>query len=138
MGTGMKIVFSVIGVIAVVLLLSAGGWAWRYYTAEVRGVVDAEEQIQSGDNRIQNYNWFFEMCHTVISYRDRIQNQEKRLEYDIEAKEAERVRANIAGLRSQQARAVQKYNARARQEYTAGQFKSADLPYEINENTDCK
>ena len=36
----------VLAVVLGIALLIGGSWAFRYYTAEIRGAVDAEEQIK--------------------------------------------------------------------------------------------
>lgn len=123
----------VIAVIAAIFLLTVGGWAWRYYTAEVRGTVDAEEQIESAASRIARYEEFYNRCASVQSHEDALVAQEERLaNLDSDSKEASRVRTVIAGIKSQRARAIRQYNADASNSYTSGRFRASNLPYRLD------
>ena len=129
MKTGSAIALALIGVVAV----TAGSLAYRYYTAEVRGIVDAEVRIESGQNRIQQYNRFFDLCAETQTMQSSLQVQQELLE-TVEGQEAERVRSNIAGMNAQLHRYVNRYNADARKEYTAARFRDSSLPYQLDAN----
>jgi len=116
----------------VLVLMSGAGLAWRYFTAPVKGIVDAEEQINQGSNRIQKYNHFFDLCSTIQSDKMTLETQRSLLESAEGDKERARVRANIAGIEAQMNRNANQYNVDARKEYTAARFKSSDLPYQID------
>lgn len=123
-----------IAVVLAIALMAGGGWAWRYYTAPIEGVVEAEEQINSGSNRIAKYNYFFDMCATIQSDKEALAIQKEMLDNAESADERERIRANIAGINAQLRRNVNQYNADAGKEYTAARFKANSLPYNINAN----
>lgn len=128
----MKIFFGVLAGIIFLLTLTAGGWAWKYYTAEIRGRVDAEQRIESGANRIQQYNKFFNMCNNVKSIKTALDSQRSLLDNAEDSKERSRIRSNIAGMEAQLARYVNQYNSEASQSYTAARFLASELPYQLN------
>ncbi|MAX33709.1 MAG: hypothetical protein CME72_11675 [Halomonadaceae bacterium] len=126
---------AVIGAIALLLLVIAGGWAFRYFTAETRGIVNAEEQIESAGSRITNYEHFYDLCAAVQGHEDALAAQRHALA-NAEGDEAERIRANVAGLEAQRNRAIRRYNADARKAYTRARFLGEDLPREISTQED--
>jgi len=124
------LIFVVIGV------MSFGSWGWQYYTAEIRGTVEAEQQIESVESRIGNYEFFYDLCHSIKAHDRRIEIQKDRLkssqEGNADDRELSRIRSNIAGIQSVRESAIQRYNSSARQQYTSGRFRASDLPYQIN------
>lgn len=128
----LKIGGAIVVGLLVVVLLSGAGLAWRYFTAPIKGVVDAEEQINQGSNRIQKYNHFFDLCSTIQSDKMALATQRSLLDSAEGSKERERIRANIAGIQAQMNRNANQYNVDARKEYTSARFKSNDLPYQID------
>lgn len=123
--------YVLLGILAAVAL-TFGGWAFKYYTAPIKGTVDAEVQIESGHNRIQNYERYFDMCSLAQTRQDSLEVQKSLLESAEDSKERSRIRSNIAGLEAQLARAVNQYNVDVQKEYTMARFKDASLPYELS------
>jgi hypothetical protein len=121
-----------LGCVAALLLLVVGSWAFRYYTAEVRGKVRAEEIIESAPNRMVQYEYFFNLCATIQGYNAQLQAQRQQLEVVKGEKEWNRVNANIAGITGQRARAIAQYNADVQKEYTRGRFFDPSLPSQIS------
>lgn len=121
----------VVLVFITLIILVAGGWAFRYYTAEIRGTVGAEEDIQSADYRVYSYDHFFDMYANIQSFDDQIRNQEELIETLTDEEEIQRYRKNINALRNRKASVVRQYNADARKEETTGQFRDDGLPYQI-------
>lgn len=119
----------------VLALLSLAGLAWRYYTAEVRGKVDAQVQIESAPSRITRYEHYFDLCAAVQGYEGALTAQRALLS-SADGKEAERVRANIAGIAAQRARAIAQYNADASKSYTSARFLGASLPRSLDVNAE--
>lgn len=132
----MKIFLASLGLIIGLAVLVGGGWAIRYYTAEVRGVVGAEEQIQSAPSRIANYNYFFDLCAAIQGHEASLGAQARQLDQVTTERERNRILANIAGLEGQRARSIARYNQDARKEYTRGQFRDSQLPYQLSEGAD--
>lgn len=128
----------VIGLLVILGLavLIGGGLGLRYLLAEPKGIVEAEEKIQSGDNRIDKYNHFYDQCAKAQEYQDKIERYEKRLE-NAETKDARsQYRDNLAGVRGMFENTVRSYNQDARKSYTAGQFRADDLPYQLPTDPD--
>ena len=128
--TGFGLAFMAVMVIA---LLFFGGLAFRYYTADVRGRVDANEQIKSGSSRIVNYEHFFNLCASIQGNEAQIRALEKELSFGNNG-ERPRIQANITGVTAARARAIAQYNADAAKSYTQGQFRSSALPYQLSES----
>lgn len=119
-------------IILLVLILGAfGSWAWRYYTAETKGKVEAKEKTESGNYRIYSYDHFYDMYQQVQSYDKKIEIHKKQLEKATSEDERRRIRQNLTGLRSQRSDLIQQYNADARKEKTKGKFQPDDLPRKI-------
>lgn len=129
-----KTVGGIVLLVVVIIAMSAGGWAWRYYTAPIEGRVAAEEQIESANSRIANYEHFFDLCVVAQTRQEALSVQQSLLESAESDKERARIRANVAGLEAQLSRAVNQYNVDVQKSYTMARFKSADLPYELNKN----
>lgn len=129
----MKNVLIVFSVLLALVLLVVGVWVVRYYTAEIRGVITGEEQIESAPSRISRYEHFFALCAAVQSQKAALLAQKQRLSADgMDAREQSRVRSNIAGIESNIARTVAQYNAEASKDYTSARFRASNLPYQLS------
>lgn len=120
-----------IGILAIGLL-TVGSWAYRWYTAPIKGKIEKREKTESADYRIYSYDHFYDLYHKVESYDKEIKNQKDLLEQTEDPKEKRRIRRNITGLKSQRSRAIEKYNSDARKEKTKGKFQPKDLPKRID------
>lgn len=127
----MKSVLITMGVILALVVLVAGGWAFRYYTADVRGQIEMQEEVMSGEFRQMSYDHFYNLYADIQAFEDQIRNQEEILE-TAEGEEAQRYRRNINALRNQRAAVIRQYNADVRKEGTRGQFRANDLPTSIS------
>lgn len=107
------------------------GLGWRYFWAEPRGRVEAQQIIQSAPVRIGAYNQFFDACASVQGLDASLDTQTDLLSQTTDTKEQTRIRANIAGITAERMRAVTKYNTDARKDYTIGQFRDSQLPYRL-------
>ncbi|HHT9116723.1 MAG TPA: hypothetical protein ACFYEL_09665 [Candidatus Wunengus californicus] len=110
----------------------AGGWAIKYYTSDVRGRINATEDIKSGSSRIANYNHFFDLCASVQRDELALEAQSKQLAQTSDAPQINRIQTNIAGLEGHRAGQITQYNADARKDYTAGQFRDSSLPFQLS------
>lgn len=118
--------------ILVLVLLAFGIWGWRYFTAPIRGEVQKQETVNSGDYRIYSYDHFFNLHASIQAYEDQIRNQRQLLETLEDPQEQARYRQNINALMNQRAKAVRQYNADVQKEGTRGQFKADSLPESIS------
>lgn len=129
-----------IGIIAVVVGTMFATGTISMLTAPFRGAVEAEEQIQSGTNRIAAYDEFYDVCASVQADEDRLDNLRAERE-DADASRASQLDATITAVENSRAEKIRGYNADARKEYTDGQFRSSDLPYQLDvkeEETECE
>lgn len=129
-----KLVGGILLAIVVMMAVAAASWVWRYYTAAPKGIVQAEEQINKGSSRIQNYNHFFDLCSAIQTNKTQLRTQKDMLEMAESTDERERIRATIAGVKAQLNRNVNQYNADSHKSYTKARFKDSSLPYELNAN----
>lgn len=124
----------VLAVVTVFIVIAAGvaaGWAIKYATADVRGRIEANETIKSGANRIAQYNRFFNACAAVQANEGALDASLAQLAETTSESEKERIRANITGLRATRSRTIAEYNSDATKNYTNGQFRDSDLPYQL-------
>lgn len=126
-----KGVLIVLAVVAAIALLAGAGWAWRYYTAPIEGRVGAQEQIQSAPHRIVAYNHFFDLCAGVRADEVSLDAQNDQLKATTDEFQRNRIQTNITGLTGHRAGLIEEYNANARKDYTEGQFRDSDLPYQL-------
>lgn len=124
--------------IVVLIALALGTLAWRYYTAELRGRVDAQEQIESAPSRIQRYQEFFNLCQSIQTKEDAIDNLRANSTMD-----EERKGTAITANQNARAQLINEYNSKSAQSYTATRFKASNLVYQIprgpyeNNRTNC-
>ena len=125
----------VFGYIMLVLLLiataSAGGWAIRYYTAAPKGIITAQEQIQSAPSRIGAYNYFFDLCSAIQANEVQLDALYAEREVVTTDRNRSRVNASITGVTAERGRGIARYNTDARKDYTIGQFRDSNLPYQL-------
>lgn len=118
--------------IITLLVLFGGVMAFRYFTAEIRGIVPAEERIQSADFRIYSYEYFYNQLATVNAEEANYDAQYERLQTLVaDTEEYNRVQRNLAAIKAHIERLKLQYNADARKEGTRGQFRATDLPHQI-------
>lgn len=122
-----------IAAVVIVIVLAVGGaFAWRWATAPARGALDAREQIQSGDFRIQAYDHFYNLCAAVQTAEAAVDATELQITTNTDPSDLNRLQINLNGQTVNRADAVNQYNADARKGYTEGQFRSASLPFTIS------
>lgn len=125
----------ILGAIGVLLLLAGVGWGWRYYTASIEGRVGASEKIQSAPNRISAYDHFFNLCAGIRADEVSLDAQNDLLQVTSDTFQRTRVQTNIVGLIGHRASLIEEYNANARKDYTVGQFRDSNLPYQLQVNS---
>lgn len=127
---------AIIGICVFIVLLAWGIFALsfglRVATAGLVGRGEAHIAIQSGSNRIAQYNKFFNICASVQSLEDRIDQQTEALKQATNPTDQQRIRDNLAGIRGLRSEAINQYNADASKDYTDGQFRSSRLPYQLS------
>lgn len=143
--TGKVIGITVAGILAIIALSVALLYLTgtiKKETAGFRGEVDATEKIQAdGTFRIEAYNSFYDKCAAVQSDEARINALAEELEGDVSPKRKEQIGASATAVRSSRAEKINQYNADASKDWTVGQFRNNELPYELDVNdmnTECR
>ena len=135
-----KAISSLWGIVVIVILailLTMGSiLGIQYITAGPRGAVDANEQIQSGSNRIAAYEEFFSLCSSIDSQLQNIENQEDRIAATSDEDQKETLESGLIALENSKNENIAEYNANAASDYTAGQFRDSDLPYQIDQDAE--
>lgn len=121
-----------VGVLLLFVILIVGGWGFRYYTAEIRGKIEAHEKVQFAEYRLFSYDHFYNLYSDIQAYEDQIKNQQSYIDSSTDEEEIKRYRRNVNALMNQRASCIRQYNADVRKEGTRGQFRSSDLPVKIN------
>lgn len=127
----MKNALWILGVLVAIAAIVAVVMVLRYVMAGPSGALNANDQIQSGQHRIVAYNHFFDLCAGVRADEVSLDAQNAQLETTTDAFQRTRVQTNITGLLGHRASLMEEYNANARKDYTEGQFRDSDLPYQL-------
>jgi hypothetical protein len=119
--------------IAVLLGLYLGGLIFSQKTANLRGETGKRNLVEGrGSFRIAAYDHFFDLCTSVQSFEAQRTAQQAELAGHPSAYRAEQVRSNLAAIDAQRTAAIRQYNNDARKTYTEGQFRSSDLPFQLD------
>lgn len=126
-------VVSIVGTFALALmigLIGVYGFGWfQRETANYRGQTQAIEQTKAdADFRLYSYNTFYDLCSSVQSLEDRIGYAEAKVEVNGSAD----AQTELDALLSRRSQLIRDYNSKASRDFTEGQFRSNDLPYQIN------
>lgn len=132
------ITIAVLAIVTVVLAFLVAVYVFGFLqrgTADFRGETKQKEDTQANSSyRMAAYDHFYDMCAGIQSIEGKIGNMEGELA-DVDEKQRESIlNASIMAAKNKRVELVSSYNADARKEATEGQFRSSDLPYEINEN----
>lgn len=131
-----KIVFlsilALVGVIALYIVIASAVWGFGVATAGIFGRGEAHKQIQSADFRIQAYETFFNQCASIQGLEGQSDELTAALgRYDRGSREYNITVTSIAGVKGARHQAIAKYNQDALKNWTEGQFRDSDLPYQI-------
>lgn len=123
--------FGIIIALVAITVLIGGSLLLRYWLAGPSGAVEAVEQIQSGQHRIAAYDHFFDLCAGVRVDEVSLDAQVEQLLVTGDQFQRTRILTNITGLKGHRAGLIEEYNANARKNYTEGQFRDDNLPYQL-------
>lgn len=136
MGKYLLYVLSGFGLLALIFLISVYGFGFmQRETADFRGETGVIEDTQAESSyRIASYEHFYNKCSSVQSLESRITNMEDELS-QVESEQRKTVlNASITASKNRRSQLINSYNADARKEGTMGQFRSSDLPYQLDES----
>ncbi len=129
-----KIVGAVIGFFVIIAILMVALWGFGVFTADIKGQGEAYKEIHSKEFRLEAYNYFFNQYHSILGLEGSIDANIAMLHsLDKGTKEYNRIMTNIVSLQSLRHQAIQQYNAEASKDYTAGQFRDNNLPFQIED-----
>lgn len=115
-------------ILLVIGLLIGGIWAFRWYTADTRGALDARDQILAdGDFRIAAYTQFFADCSGIQAQEVRANTFQRGVDRGDPL-----APTNLDAVLVIRGQLAADYNAAASAEWTVGQFRAEDLPYQID------
>lgn len=116
----------VISVLAILVLLGI-----RYVMAPLFGIVQVQEQTNSGDYRMYNYEQYFNQCAAIQGYETAIDVQKESLQYYTDPADVARVKTNISAITAQRARAIAQYNVDVAK-VTKNKYFDKSLPLTLN------
>lgn len=132
MGTVAKIVVAILACMVLIWGIVAAGWGIKVATAGLYGRGEAHVQIHSANFMIEAYNSFHDQYGSILALEGQIVETETYLKtLEPNSREYTFASINLLSLRNLRHTAIQKYNADARKNWTEGQFRDADLPYQI-------
>lgn len=131
----------VVLIVALVLAVSVGTWAFTYFTAETRGRVDLHNQQRSAAELQASYEFFHDTCRAVIAQTQQVDALQQNLDslrvnapasdpFGQYAVQVAQVQTQVTGLENVRASTAQDYNAKSH-EFTHNFMRSRDLPDEI-------
>lgn len=114
------------------------GWGmFQRATADFRGETAALEDILADpDRRISAYEHFFDLCASIQGHEDTIRALETELAGDPSDKRREQIQGAITVNQAARDGKIREYNSDASQSYTVGQFRDANLPDQLDINTE--
>lgn len=132
---GRIIFYSILGLVGAIVLwivLASAIWGFGVATAGIYGRGEARKQIQSAEFRIEAYQHFFNMCGSIQGLEGQIDELTAVLDtYEPGSREHNHYLNSLVGVKGARHQAIAKYNQDAFKDYTEGQFRDRDLPYQI-------
>lgn len=122
----------IIGFIVVAGIIGVIGFAFDWFSAPVKGKLQARQEINSGSYRIAAYDHFFDLCASVQSKEGTISALQQELTTHPPESRVEQINATITAVRSARIDDIRTYNADAEKSYTIGQFRASKLPFQLN------
>lgn len=126
------VLVSVIAMVALAFALTWASFGINVATAGLVGRGKAHIQIQSAESRIANYEHFFNLCAAVQTDEASIDAQTQVLATAKDEDDRSRINQNLGALQANRARSIYQYNVDAAKDYTSGQFRDSQLPYELS------
>ncbi len=132
---GRIILFSILGIVAAIVLwiaIASAVWGFGVATAGIYGRGEARKEIQSAEFRIEAYQHFFNMCGSIQGLEGQIDELTAELElFEPGSREYTHTVKSLTGVKGYRHQAIARYNQDALKDYTEGQFRDKDLPYQI-------
>jgi len=125
-------IFGLVSAIALYIAIASAVWGFGVATAGIFGRGEARKQIQSAEFRIEAYQHFFNLCASIQGNEGQIDELTQQLDqFERGSREYNITSVSLTGVKGARHQAIAKYNQDAFKEYTEGQFRDRDLPYQI-------
>lgn len=127
-----QIALTIVVSIAAIWGMIAGIWGLGVATAGIYGRGEAHKVINSSDFRIAAYDHFFNQYASIKSLESQIDELTATLALlEQGTREYNYTLTSLTGVKNLRHQAIQQYNADAMKDWTEGQFRDAQLPYQI-------
>lgn len=127
MSPGKAVFWFIVAVVAAVLL-SVGIWGATVAIADIFGRGEAHKELHSAPYRIAAYDHFHDLC---VSVQDAESSLDAQFDLLTTAQDKSIVQTNIAALKAVRMHGINQYNEDAKKNYTLGQFRDSDLPWQL-------
>lgn len=143
-GAGLALWAGVLALAVVLALVAMAVFGFGFFSqksANFRGETSKRNQVEgNGSFRIAAYDSFYNQCAGIQSTEATIAALKAELLTKPSADRVQQINAFITANVANRNGAIAQYNADARKSYTAGQFRSSDLPFQLDatqETTTC-
>lgn len=128
----MWIIIAVLVITILWVAVATSVWGLRVATAGIYGRGEAIREIQSVEFRLEAYQYFFSQYASIKGLEGKIDELTVQLgQMEPGTREYNYTLSSLAGVKGLRHEAIQKYNADAQRNYTQGQFRDKDLPFQI-------
>ncbi|OGY23554.1 MAG: hypothetical protein A2126_03000 [Candidatus Woykebacteria bacterium GWB1_45_5] len=130
--TGFWAAFIIVVIIGFWLVIASTIWGLRVATAGIYGRGEAHIQIQSAPFRLEAYQSFFDQCASIQGLEGQIDELTAQLaQLEPGTRAYNYTLSSLTGAKGLRHNAIAKYNQDALKDYTEGQFRDNDLPYQL-------
>ena len=127
-----SVVLIFLAVLAAWIALAWAIWGLGVATAGIYGRGEARKQIQSAPFRIEAYQGFFNLCASIQGLEGRIDALDAQLAVlQPGTREYNLTLSSVTGVKGLRREAIARYNQDALKDYTEGQFRDRDLPFQL-------
>ncbi len=129
-------IVSLLGAIILWIVIASAIWGFGVATADIFGRGEAHKKIHSANFRMEAYDKFFNEYASIKGLEGQIDELTSQLNLlEPGTREYNLTLSSLTGTKGLRHTAIQKYNADAQKNWTEGQFRDRDLPYQIADTT---
>lgn len=134
LNTKTTVIYGILGIFAIIafaFVITLFTLGLRTATAGIFGAAEAHIQIQSAEFRRAAQATFYDQCAGIQGNEAQIDALLVTLDSDIDQRTRNFTVTQLGGVTASRGAAIAKYNADASNTYQEGQFRDADLPFQI-------
>ena len=128
----MKVFGYLVLVFILIFASTVGVWLIRVQFSDEIGRGNAEIQINSAENRISQYEYFFDLCQSVQTAEDTIDTYANLAENTENSDLQDKYEQVVAQNQVVRQSGINKYNSEATQRYTSQRFLASNLPWQLD------